>query len=314
MRFNKLDLNLLVALDAMITERSISKAAQRMHMSQSAMSNALSRLREYFDDDLLVQVGRKMELTPRAESLMEAVRDVLVRIDTTVATQLSFDPASADREFKIFVSDFTLATLAPHLLALASRVAPRVRFQFLAQIDQPQKALERGEADLLVIPKSYCSPDHPVDPLFEEDFCCITWSGSRIAQSELTFEVYANAGHVVMQPLGGAPSFEAWFVQRFGLTRRIEVTSFSFASTPDLVVNTERIATVHSRLGLLACKSRPLKIQPVPIAFPKMEQVVQWHRYRTQDSGLIWLRDLLHTAVGEMDRTLGIDPEPPREG
>lgn len=85
MRFNKLDLNLLVALDALLKERSVTRAAEALNLSPSAMSNSLARLREYFDDDLLMQIGRKMELTPRAESLHGAVRDLLLRIDSTIA-------------------------------------------------------------------------------------------------------------------------------------------------------------------------------------------------------------------------------------
>ena len=92
MRFNRLDLNLLVALDALLTEGSITKAAERLNLSPSATSNALSRLREYFEDELLVQVGRRMEPTPRAQGLQEAVREVLVRVDSTIAQQPEFDP------------------------------------------------------------------------------------------------------------------------------------------------------------------------------------------------------------------------------
>uniref|UniRef100_UPI002FC8DF34 LysR family transcriptional regulator n=1 Tax=Hydrogenophaga sp. TaxID=1904254 RepID=UPI002FC8DF34 len=214
MRFNKLDLNLLVALDAMLTERSISRAAERLHISQSATSNALARLREYFDDDLLVQVGRKMELTPRAEALRDPVRDVLVRVDTTITAQPEFIASRSDREFRILVSDFTMAVLLPHALALAQRQGSTVRFQFLQQVEQPQRALERGEADLLVMPRDYCSPNHPIETVFRETFTCVVWQESRIAREGLTFERYAAAGHVVMQPPGtNQGSFEVWFMQ-----------------------------------------------------------------------------------------------------
>ena len=113
MRFNKLDLNLLVALDHLLNLRSVSGAAARMNMTQSAMSNALLRLREYFGDDLLVKIGRRMELTPRGEALKDAVRDVLVRVEWTIATTADFDPAQSDRQFNVLVSDYTLATLVP---------------------------------------------------------------------------------------------------------------------------------------------------------------------------------------------------------
>jgi len=121
MRFNKLDLNLLVALDHLLHLRSVSGAAERMNMTQSAMSNALLRLRDYFDDPLLVKIGRRMELTPRADSLKDPVRDVLVRVEWTIAATSQFDPARSERQFNILLSDYTLATLIPSVLANAPR-------------------------------------------------------------------------------------------------------------------------------------------------------------------------------------------------
>lgn len=302
MRFNKLDLNLLVALDVMLVERSISRAAERMHMSQSAMSNALARLREYFDDELLVQVGRRMELTPRAEALREAVRDVLVRVDTTIATPPAFDATKAEREFNLLVSDYTLQVFMPHVLALAQQQSARgVRFHLRPQVDQPQRMLERGEADLLVIPESYGVPEHPIEVVFEEEFCCLVWSGSRWAGKALSFEDYADAGHVVMQTSGGHPALEGWFMQRYGLSRRIEVTTFSFTSLPHLLVGTDRIATVHARVARQAQQSMPLQRLNLPVPMPTMKQAIQWHKYRTRDPGMVWLRELLHEAARVMD-------------
>lgn len=302
MRFNKLDLNLLVALDSMLSLQSISRAAERLHMSQSAMSNALARLREYFEDDLLVQVGRKMELTARAETLRDAVRDVLLRVDTTITAQPRFDPALSDREFHISVSDYTMATLMPHLLALAGAQSKTLRFRLSPQVGQPELALERGEADLLVVPKAYCSPDHPLETLFEEHFCCAVWRDSRIAAAELTFDVYAEAGHVVMQPPGDArPAFESWFMQRFGVARRVEVTTYSFVAAPMLVIGTERVATIHGRLARQLAPGLPIALRPLPLPMPAMEQAMQWHKYRSTDPGLSWLRRLVLAAVARMD-------------
>jgi LysR family transcriptional regulator, nod-box dependent transcriptional activator len=302
MRFNKLDLNLLVALDAMLTETSISRAAERLHMSQSAMSNALGRLRDYFGDELLVQVGRRMELTPRAEVLRDAVHDVLLRVDTSIAAQPEFIPAQSDREFRIFVSDFTLTALMPHVLARVHAQAPGVRFSLMPQVEDPARALERGEVDLLVLPQDYHSPGHPTEVLFQESFSCVVWSGGRYARAPLTFEQYSSAGHIAVQP-GSThhTSFEGWFVQRFGLARRDEVTVYSFAAAPGLVVGTDRIATVHTRLARLAAQHLPLTLHAPPLGFPEMKQAMQWHKYRSNDPGLTWLRDLFLRAVADMD-------------
>jgi LysR family transcriptional regulator, nod-box dependent transcriptional activator len=301
MRFNKLDLNLLVALDALLTERNITRAAERLHLSQSAMSNALGRLREYFEDELLVQVGRKMEPTPRAQSLQEAVRDVLLRIDTSIAAVPQFDSSSSDREFVLFVSDYTMATLLPYALAQMARQRSTVRLRFLPQVASPARSLERGEADLLVIPKAYCSPDHPAEVILEEEHVCVVWNQSNAARVGMTFDRYAEAGHVVMVPAESSqPAFEGWFVQRFGLSRRIAVTTYSFAVLPNLVVGTELVATVHARLARSLAAALPITILPVPLPVPQLEQAMQWHKYRATDPGLIWLRQLLKDAAASM--------------
>lgn len=311
MRFNKLDLNLLVALDALLTERNITRAAERLHLSQSAMSNALSRLREYFEDELLVQVGRKMEPTPRAETLQEAVRDVLLRIDTSIAAVPQFDSSTSDREFLLFVSDYTMAMLMPHALALAARQRSTVRFKLLPQVASPARSLERGEADLLLIPKAYCSPDHPSEVVFAEEHVCVVWNESAAARTGMSFERYAEAGHVVMVPTETSqPSFEGWFVQRFGLSRRIAVTAYSFVAPVFLVVGTELVATVHARLARRLSASLPITILPVPLPMPQLEQAMQWHKYRATDPGLMWLRQLMKDASTAMQASESANATP----
>lgn len=122
--------------------------------------------------------------------LREAVRDVLVRVDTTITAMPSLDPAHSDREFRIFVSDFTMAVLMLHVLALAQEEGSTARFDLLPQTRQPQHTLEQGDADLLVAPHEYCSPDNPNERLFDEAFCCVVWDGSRIARDGLTLDAY----------------------------------------------------------------------------------------------------------------------------
>ena len=305
MRFNKLDLNLLVALDALLIERNITRAAERIHLSQSAMSNALGRLREHFDDELLVQVGRRMEPTPRADVLREAVRDVLMRIDATISAQPEFDPTRSDREFTLFVSDYSMAVFIPHALALASRQRSTARIRLLPQVAEPYRALERGEADLLIIPSAYVSSEHPSEKLFEEEFVCAVWRDSQLARGELTIERYVNAGHVVMQPTESSqPAYEDWFVQQHGISRRIGCLTYSFGAMPFLVVGTELIATVHLRLARRLQAALPIALKPLPLPMPLLEQTMQWHKYRSRDPGLVWLRSLMQQGAKAMDAEL----------
>jgi len=304
MRFKKLDLNLLVALDVLLKERSVSRAAEVLNLSASATSNSLGRLREYFDDELLVQIGRKMELTPRAEGLHTAVRDVLLRIESTIADQPVFDPSGSDRVFRMLASDYTQMVLAPSLLALATTAQSTVRFEFLPQVSAPDKQLERGEADLLIVPTGFMSPDHPREVLYHEDFVCVVWRGSNLAQGELTFDRYVNSGHVVMVPVGGqGQAFEGWFLKRYGVTRRVAVSTYSFVTLPVMLVGTEYIATVHARVARRLAQAFPLEIRPTPMPFDRMEQSVQWHKFRTNDPGLVWLRGMLAQAARHMDET-----------
>jgi len=303
-RFNKLDLNLLVALDVLLKERSVTRTAESLNMSASAVSNALARLRDYFEDELLVQIGRKMELTPRAEGLQDAVRDVLLRIDSSIAAPPAFDPRTSDRAFRIFASDYTQLVLGPALMTLAARQKATVRFEFAPQVIHPHRYLERGEADLLIIPTGFMSPDHPSEVLYRENFVCMVWRDGALADGRLDFDRYVAAEHVVMQPAGGrADAFEGWFLKRYGITRRVAVQTYSFITLPALLVGTDRVATVHERVARRLVGVWPLEIQPTPLAIDPMEQAMQWHKFRTNDPGLAWLRGLVADAAKLMDES-----------
>lgn len=303
MRFKRLDLNLLVALDLMLRLRSISRAAEQMNMSQSAMSNALTRLRQYFDDQLLVQVGRRLELTPRAEAMQDAVRDILVRVDAAISSESEFEPAQSNRQFSVLLSDFTMQVLMPHVLRLAYEASPSIRFRLLPQQTFPYLEIDRGEADLLVAPKLFSAPEHPSLPLFEDDYCCVVWKQGRFGGKPLTEEDYVSAGHVRMVPGNGAILFEDQFLERRGITRRVEITAYSFASLPYLVVGTDRIATVHSLIARQAASHLPVEMHPLPFDWTRLDEVLQWHSHRSRDAGLVWLRGIFQRAAKEMMNT-----------
>lgn len=300
MRFKNLDLNLLVALDLLMGEKNVSRAAERMNITQSAMSNALSRLRDYFRDDLLVQVGRRMELTPRADLLRVPVREILMRIEASVTTVPGFDPVTSDRVFRIFVSDYSLTTLVPQFLKLNAQDRLGVRFEFRPQTNQPSRTLENGDADLLVIPSRYASPEHPSEVIYEEGFVCIADRDHPRIGETLDIADFCRERHAVMQPPSNATSYETLGMEQKGIVRDVDVTTFSFASLPYLVAGTERLATVHERMARRAALHLPIRILDLPFDLPRMAQAIQWHTYRTNDPALIWLKERLHAAVFEM--------------
>lgn len=294
MRFNKLDLNLLVALDALLAERNISRAGERVHLSQPAMSNALARLREYFGDELLAAQGRQMVLTPRAIGLIEPVREVLMRIDSTITNPPVFDPAKATRTFVLLLSDFTTAVFIPAMLEALYREARGIGIELRMLSDRPIEQLEQGDADLLIIPAQYVSSDHPSESLFEEEYLCVTWSENSRIQEKLTFDDYLECGHVVANYATGQrrAAFDSWFLDRFGIKRKVEVSAPTMSALPRMVVGTDRIATVHKRLALQAETILPIRLWQPPLEVPTLVQKLQWHRHRDADPALAWVRQL----------------------
>eukprot|EP01035_Chromulina_nebulosa_P021199 gene21199-27462_t len=303
MRFKNLDLNLLVAFDTLIRLRNVSRAADEMFITQSAMSNALNRLREYFDDPLLIQVGRRLELSPLAASLELPLRDIIVRIEAAVLSTPSFVPAESNRTISLVVSDYTLQTIGPPFVARVAASAPGLKLDFKPQQNFPHMLLERGEADLLIAPTVFCSPNHPSEVLFEDEIACVVDAKNALAQGQVTEEQFLAAGHVVMQPPNGGESFAQRICHQLGLTIRIDVTTFSFAALPSLVRGTNRVALVQNRLAERMILMGGLKVIDVPLVFPRLQQSVQWHSFRTRDPALVWLRTQLGDAACDVVAT-----------
>ena len=304
MHFEQLDLNLLVAFDALLTERSITAAGVRVHLTQSAMSGALSRLREFFNDELLTQVGRKMVPTPLGESLAEPVRQILLQIKATINATPAFDPATSTRHFSVMMSDYVDTVLMSEVLRLAEAVAPRVRFNVVANdVGAPTEFLERADVDLLIMPREYLSDKHPHEDLYTDGYACIVWRDNPLIGDSLTKEQYLAMGHVVLQfGRGRIPVQDEWFLTNLGVTRRIEVRAMNFNSVPQHVVGTKRIATIHRRLADHYARYLPLRILTPPYELPSLTEAVQWHSLFQEDAGNRWLRMLMKQVASGVGR------------
>lgn len=300
MRFKKLDLNLLIALDHMIELRSVSAAAEKMFMSQSAMSNALMRLRTYFNDPLLVQVGKKMEVTPRAEAMRAPIRDILVRIEATISSQPEFDPADSTREFNILLSDYSLRVLMPIVFRMLDAQKATVRLNFRPPTNSPQVLLEQGEIDLLITPDVFVSKDHPSTLLFEDNYVVAAWRGGKHGDVTMDQKTFEAASHAIMALPNGATSGETYLLAERGVTRRVDVQSYSFSTLPHLINGTDRVATIHASLARILATPNELVTYPMPIDLPPLRIMAQWHAYRDNDHGIIWLRDLLKHAAAQI--------------
>lgn len=300
MRFKKLDLNLLVALDHMIELRSVSAAADKMFMSQSAMSNALTRLRDYFDDPLLVQVGRRMEVTPRAEAMRPAIRDILVRIEATIDAHPEFHPDQSTRTFNILLSDYSLRVLMPSVFQLIDAQDATIKINLHAQTDLPQTLLERGEIDFLISPDIFISDEHPSSLLYEDQYVVAAWKGGKYGDVKMDQATFEAATHAVMVPPGTVRSVETSLLSQAGITRHIDVQTFSFSVLPHLITGTDRIATIHGRLARLVARQAELVTYPMPRNLPPLRQMIQWHAYRDNDPGINWLRSTIEAAAARM--------------
>lgn len=301
MRLGHFDLNLFVTLDALLETRSISRAAERLHIGASATSSALGRLREHFDDELLVQVGRRMELTPLAESLREPVRDLLLRSQATLAARTEFDPGRAQRRFVVNASDYATTVLLTPLAQQLETEAPGISLDVVSLGDSNLERLERGEVDFAIYPERNASADHPIEPLMTETYSCVLWTGHRLARQGLSYADYMAARHVAAQ-FGDrrVATFESWFLAAHGVARQVVVTASSFNALPALVVGTQRVATMHTRLARMHARMLPVVVWPAPFDIPVLKLVMQWNRHNAQDAAHAWLRQRLVQQAREV--------------
>jgi DNA-binding transcriptional LysR family regulator len=300
MRFHHLDLNLLVVLDTLITEQNITRAAERLNVSQSAASGLLARLREYFDDELLVQVGRKMLPTPLAQSLAEPVRRVLLDIQSTIVNKPEFDPLTCKRHFKVIATDFvTTVTLAPLTQQLQQR-APHITIDIQPAADNYNQMLTQGEVDFAIMPDHYLSDLHAKELLFEDDYQCVVWQDNPVVGDTLDLDQYLQLGHVAVKfGSNREPSFGEKILQRYGKSRRIELTTSSFNTVPHLLVGTHRIAVMQRSLAMLYAGFLPLKCLPPPFELPLLREFILWNKVLDSDPAHRWMRRMLHELVAE---------------
>ena len=290
MRLEKLDLNLLVALDVLLQERGVSLAADRLHLSQSATSGVLARLRDYFKDDLLVLNGRSMVLTPRAEQLVEPVRAVLEQIRETILVDEPFDPKTSDRTLVIMATDYIVEILLrPAIIACATE-APSVTFELVPIVEHPVEALLRGRADLLIGIDNVVSTEHPTALLYTEDFVIAGWQGNPVLADPMTLETYSQLGHIAVRFGQHTSSYEATAAARLGsVARRVEVIAPNFMSVGSLLVGTHRIATLHRLLALRMAEYLPLKLIELPFEMLPVREIAQWSSRSVNDPAIAWL-------------------------
>jgi len=291
------DLNLLVALDVLLEERNVTRAAERLSYSQPAVSSMLKRLREVFGDPLFVRTQRGLVPTPRALELIGPVKSAMAEING-IFSATTFDPAQASTVFSIAATDYAQhAVLAPTVEALR-RIAPGVRLA-ISQADSATmgEQLENQEIDFAVtIPEM--APQHALSrELFKDRYVCAVRKDHPDLGNKITIEQFCAFDHVLVSP--GGKSFQGpadTALQALGLRRRVVVSVPNFLILPRMLLAENLIALIPERL-IHDYRNR-LKILAMPIEVPGFSMIAAWHE-RTQPSAAHrWFRDLMATHAG----------------
>ena len=298
MHFKGLDLNLLVALETLLTEENVTRAAQKLHLSQSATSSALARLRSHFGDELLIPAGRRFILSNRAKSLLPIIRSILAQIDQQVIRDNRFDPATDDRLVRIMVSDYVSLTVLQPSLALISRHAPRVRFEIVPVDTQPSVAIETHSVDILIAPEPFTSALHPKALYFDDDYVCLVDEGNTLCGNELALEQYLGLPHGVVRFVGrDRTTYDDSIVEGLGYKKNISIIVPTHATLPQCVLGTNRIVTLQRRQADLFARHNAVRYLAPPITIPPIREFIQWHSLNEKDELLNWIRSQLLSSV-----------------
>ena len=293
MDIRNVDLNLLVALDALLAERNVSRAAVRLHLSQPATSALLARLRELFGDPLLLRSARGMLPTPRALELLGPVRQVLDEIGALIQPRAAFDAASAQHTFTLSASDYVEYALLPTLVDYLERKAPGVRLVVRPlDLQTVTKQMESGEVDLCVTGLQNAPAGLHVRPLYAERIVSVVRRRHPGVGARLTLDKFCNLEHIQASVRGSGFSAridEA--LSALGRTRRARLAVAHFLLVPEIVARSDMISSLPERLARGYAKR--LRIFEPPLAIEGFTVGEIWHERNERDPAQQWLRDVL---------------------
>lgn len=309
MDIRHLDLNLLTLLDALFDEKNVSAAARRVKISQPAASAGLSRLRDFFGDQLFVRTGSGMLPTPFASELAAPVRLILDTLNREILRAPAFDPGETRRCFTICTSDIGELVFLPRLLASLRRFAPHATARSVTVPHaQLERALEDGSIDTALgyFPDLTGANISSV-PLFEHPFTCLVRSDHPTIGDRLILDQFLAADHLVVNQEGRSQEiFERVMVEK-GLRRRILLHLPHFMSVPQLIRESDMISTVPLTLGLVFGRRHGIRLVDPPIEIPAIPLKQFWHRRLQNDPALSWLRSIVSAEFGGRDPYLGDD-------
>ncbi|MBJ6617906.1 LysR family transcriptional regulator [Streptomyces sp. DHE17-7] len=304
MNLSRLDLNLVVALRALLEARNVTRAGQRVGLSQPAMSAALSRLRRHFDDDLLARVGGHYELTALGQVLLDRTTTAYDVLERLFASQADFDPAKERREFKLVASDYAVAVFGAELARFVHEEAPGIRLRFA---QTPPTVVDATDAllstsDGLLMPHGVIS-DFPATDLYGDRWVFLVADDHPSVGDRLTRQDLARLPWVTYQRTYDAPAVRQ--LGMLGIEPRVEVSVDSFQIIPLLVAGTRRIALIQARLARLLAPLAGVRVVEPPYEAVPLREAMWWHPVHTHDAAHIWLRE----TAARVGRRMADEPE-----
>jgi LysR family transcriptional regulator, nod-box dependent transcriptional activator len=301
MRFDNLDMNLIIALDAVLRLRSVSAAAEEMNLTQPAVSRALGRLREHFHDQIVVPVGRQMVPTEFGSHLHALAKQLLEEMRIFSDMRPDFDPVTARRDVSIITSDYVIRVFLAGAARELARIAPGITLRFVTIDNSTDDLFEQASVDFRIVPDMVLMPEHPHAPLFTDQFVCIAWEENPLIEGELDAETFLKLRHVTTA--FGSKGRDSHFERVLKDNKIVIQTAMSmpnFVLIPECVIGTNYLATIHSRLASLLPPDLPLKRFPLPINVPILNENLQWHHLRRHDSASKWVREFLIKAASRL--------------
>jgi len=292
MNWGAFDLNLLIVFDAVMHERSVTRAGSRIGLSQPAMSHALNRLRYMLKDELFVRTPEGMVPTPRAEMLAHPLRNALSEMQLALEPA-AFDPAASDRRFALAINNYAAVVLAPPLVAAVSAGAPAVHLALRPSgtLDIVER-LDRGDLDLTIGSVDSPGERFATAPLLEDPFVMVMRRGHPASRRKLSAAAFAALPHLEISSSGEDTGFiDRWLVAS-GLVRRIGLRA-PYLSAGPILVQSDMVATLSRRIAQEFVRNHPLQIREPPYDSPRVRTVMLWHRRLDRHPAHRWLRDVI---------------------
>ncbi len=295
----RIDLNLLVAFDALVTEQSVTRAAERMHVGQPAMSASLARLRKLFDDPLLVRVGRRSDLTPVAESLAGPVRQAIMLLEGVVGRRRSFDPHLDGQTFTVLASDYVLLVLLRSMLQDIEADAPAVRVNVRPIGGDYADQMRRGQADLFILPREIeqSGGEFRSEDLFQDRLICAVDVDHPSVGDVISLQQFKQLPYLAYDG-GQLQSAAQHQIRALAVERSIEVTTQSFVVAPLMLRGTSFLTLVYERLGRTLASQARIKLLEAPIDLHPITEAMFWGPHLDADPAHRWLRErIAHAAL-----------------